>query len=237
MMRFLPVAVTVILVLVGVALSLTVGGGGKPVVQDSEVIVGEGVEEALQQAQRVEVFISLKEGAYDQGRKTTARDRQLRILAALTEEDFELLNDFDGASALSGWLTSSGLEKLRVHPDVAAVALDLGYKPGQSVFVGPEVGEALQEQYSVKVLIGLRGSGSPITELRRLSTSDSQARVLAELTDDDFVLIRKFEISAALGGYVTRAGLEKLVVHPDVVSIGLSCCGSVGEVYPITPEG
>ena len=125
MMRIVPLAITAILILTGVALSLSVGGSGEPVALDPEVIVGEGVEEALEHAPRVEVFISLEEGAIDHGRKTTVRDRQVRVLAVLTEADFELLEDFDGAaSALSGWLTSSGLEKLRRHPDVAAVALD-----------------------------------------------------------------------------------------------------------------
>ncbi len=125
----------------------------------------------------------------------------------------------------------------------AGVALSLsvggrsgGEAQGSAVFVGPEVWEALEEQPLVQVLVGLREPDVPLaertTELRMQNTAERQARVLAKLTESDFTLTRQFEISAALGGYVTRSGVGKLVAHPDVVSIGLSCCGSVGYLDP-----
>ena len=124
---------------------------------------------------------------------------------------------------------------------VAGVVLSLtggaesGFQPqGSTVVVGQSVWEALEEQPSVQVLIGLRQPDVPLaertTDLMRQNTAEVAARVLAELIEDDFVLIHQFEISAALGGNVTRSGVEKLAAHPDVVSIGLSCCGSVGNL-------
>ncbi len=111
---------------------------------------------------------------------------------------------------------------------------DAGPAQGSTVVVGQSVWEALEEQPSVQVLIGLRQPDVPLaertTDLMRQSTAERAARVLAELTEDDFVLIHQFEISAALGGNVTRSGVKKLAAHPDVVSVGLSCCGSVGNL-------
>lgn len=100
-----------------------------------------------------------------------------------------------------------------------------------TAFVGPEVWEALTEQTSVSVLIGLREPDVPLaqrtTDMMRQHTAEVQTRVLADLSEDEFILTRQFEISAALSGEITQSGVEKLAVHPDVVSIGLNCCGSV----------
>ena len=103
-----------------------------------------------------------------------------------------------------------------------------------TVFVGPEVWEALEEQRSVSVLIGLREPDVPLaertTDLRRQNSATRQARVLASLTASDFTLEKQLEISAALSGEITQSGLEKLAVHPDVVSIGLNCCGGAFDI-------
>ena len=116
-----------------------------------------------------------------------------------------------------------------------AISLSVGGAGGSqdqesTAFVGADVWEALENQHSVKVLISLREPDLPMaertTDLMRQHTAELQAVVLAELTEDDFVLTKQFEISA-LAGHITTSGLKRLAVHPHVVGIGLTCCGSI----------
>ncbi len=100
-----------------------------------------------------------------------------------------------------------------------------------TALIDPAIWEALETQTEVKVLISLRELDLPIeqwtTDLRRQHAPEVQARVLAVLTENDFVLTRQFEISPALGGRITKSGMEKLAVHPDVVGIGRTGTGTL----------
>ena len=92
---------------------------------------------------------------------------------------------------------------------------------------------ALETETEVEVLISLRELDGPISEwttgLRIQNTAEVQAGVLSMLNENDFVLTYQFEISAALGGLITKSGMEKLAVHPDVVGIGIVGRGSYYE--------
>ncbi len=96
--------------------------------------------------------------------------------------------------------------------------------------IDPAIWEALETETEVEVLISLRELDLPMsqwtTDLRRQHAAEFQASVLSVLTENDFVLTYQFEISAALGGLITRSGLEKLAVHPDVVAIGMVGLGT-----------
>ncbi len=96
--------------------------------------------------------------------------------------------------------------------------------------IDPAIWQALETETEVDVLISLRELDGPIsewtTELRRQNTAKVQGRVLSVLTENDFVLAIQYKISAALAGRITKSGMEKLAVHPDVVGINLDAVGS-----------
>ena len=102
-----------------------------------------------------------------------------------------------------------------------------------TAIIDPAIWEALETQTEVDVLISLRELDGPMadwtTELRRQHAADIQAKVLSILTEDDFVLTRQFEISAALAGLITKSGMGKLAAHPDVVGISLDAPGTYDE--------
>lgn len=100
-----------------------------------------------------------------------------------------------------------------------------------TAIIDPAIWEALETQTEVEVLISLKELDLPIeqwtTDLRRQHAPEVQDRVLAVLTENDFVLTRQFEISPALAGRITKSGMEKLAVHPDVVGIGMTGTGTL----------
>ncbi len=102
-----------------------------------------------------------------------------------------------------------------------------------TAYIDPAVLEALETQAEAEVLISLKELDLPMaewtTEMRRQNAAERQAQVLAVLTESDFTLTRQFEISAALGGYLTESGLQILTNHPDVVGIAVSR----GGILPI----
>ena len=123
---------------------------------------------------------------------------------------------------------------------VAAVVLSLtvgggGGSQAQSstVVVDPAVWEALQEANEVRVLISLREMDGPIEEwnldLRAEHAATVQESVLSALSDGDLTDIYEPRV-AALGGSITKIGVEKLVNHPDVVDISKNGSVSIGVI-------
>ena len=108
-----------------------------------------------------------------------------------------------------------------------------------AVILDPALTPELERNGEARVLISLRNPDLPLeewtVELRDQNAAERQARVLDALTSEDFTLIRQFEGAAALGGYITESGVEKLARHPDVVDIGVTGLGSysLDEVVPL----
>ncbi|MBN1417943.1 MAG: hypothetical protein JXP34_04160, partial [Planctomycetes bacterium] len=73
------------------------------------------------------------------------------------------------------------------------------------------------------VLVALRRSvyAAGADGARLLSVRERQREVLDDLGDDEFGAVYRYEHIPALSGWVGRAGLEKLSVHPIVDSVGL----------------
>ena len=97
-----------------------------------------------------------------------------------------------------------------------------------TALIDPAIWQALETETEVEVLISLGNRVDPHlpteewrTALRGWSTASLQARVIAVLTEDDFVLLNQHEISPALYGRIRLSGLEKLAVHPDVLAVGM----------------
>ena len=102
-----------------------------------------------------------------------------------------------------------------------------------TAIIDPAIWEALETEHEVAVLISLGNRVDPHlpteewrTALRGWSTASLQARVIAVLTEDDFVLLNQHEISPALYGRIRLSGLEKLAVHPDVLAVGMVGTGT-----------
>lgn len=56
---------------------------------------------------------------------------------------------------------------------------------------------------------------------RQLQVATVQERVLCQLGKGEFRVVYRYENFAALTGYVTAAGMQRLATHPDVKQIGL----------------
>jgi len=88
-----------------------------------------------------------------------------------------------------------------------------------------EVREALKKQNTVGVIIGLRAPKAPVdrNELpeykKKIQTI--QDRVLSLLGPEDFKLSHKYETIPALGGQITKNGLEKIISSEDVLEVVL----------------
>ncbi len=104
---------------------------------------------------------------------------------------------------------------------------------GTTAFIDPALLEALEEVDEVRVLVSLRTLDTPVSEWdledlaehRRLGDL-ARANVISVLNEDDMRDIREFT-SAAIGGYITKSGVEKLRTHPDVVDIGMVGLGEL----------
>ncbi len=128
MKHILPVAIVVVLILAGVAISFSVGGNGKDG-QPSAAVVDPAVLDALEQAPEVLVLVSLKppdvpaEHRTIELRSQNFSERWARVLDALEQTDFAVRLEYVKAAAVSGTLTKDGLAVLRVHGDVEGVSL------------------------------------------------------------------------------------------------------------------
>lgn len=99
---------------------------------DSHVAVDPRVEEALKTDESIKVLISLGRPAgpvsewTDLERRENAARRQDAVLASLTDDDFRLTQAFEDVAAISGYITTTGLEILRNHPDVTGIGRSQG---------------------------------------------------------------------------------------------------------------
>jgi hypothetical protein len=144
MKRILPFAIVGVLIAAGIAISLSVGGSGESEAQRStnqqprntepptegQAAIGTRVYEALEIADEVEVFISLKEPALSLEEQTmtirqeNAEKRISAVLQVLDDSDLRVTRKYEDFPVIVGHVTASGLEKLARHPDVTGVALN-----------------------------------------------------------------------------------------------------------------
>lgn len=100
--------------------------------------------------------------------------------------------------------------------------------------VGPEVYQALDLYGQVSILAVLESKGDPLPQLthvrsetesrwkaRERAVRELQDRVLSTLTADDFILSTRLSGSPGFGGFANREGVNKLLAHPEVKSIGM----------------
>ncbi len=114
---------------------------------------------------------------------------------------------------------------------VGVVACVRGVAGGTTAIIDPALLEALEEVDEVRVLVSLRTLDTPVSEWdlddlaehERLSAV-VRANVISILDEDDMRDIRESS-AAAIGGYITKSGVEKLRTHPDVVAIGMTGLG------------
>jgi subtilisin family serine protease len=93
--------------------------------------VGEGVRETLSSNGEAYVVIALKEPpSVQEAPINTLTDEiaslQDQVLSALSSADFRLKHRYQAISALTGWVTEPGLEKLMANPSVVRIDLDVG---------------------------------------------------------------------------------------------------------------
>ena len=115
---------------------------------------------------------------------------------------------------------------------VGVVGCIRGAAGGTTAIIDPALIAALEEVDEVRVLVSLRTLDSPVSEWdledlaehRRLGDL-ARANVISVLNEDDMRDIREFS-GAAIAGYITKSGVEKLRTHPDVIDIGMTDLGS-----------
>ncbi len=131
MRRILPLAILAVLIVAGVAISLSAGGGGSEG-EPSTAVIDPAMLDALEKSLEVEVLVSLKPPDIPAEQRTMElrsqdfAERWARVMDALTESDFEVLIEVDQSAAISGMLTKDGLAVLREHNDVVGGALARG---------------------------------------------------------------------------------------------------------------
>lgn len=131
MMRFVPIAIVAVLVVAGVVISLSVGGGENDA-QRPTAFVDPAVWEALEERDEVEVYISLRKldvpFAEQDGemRKAHAASVQASVYAALSSEDFDTTRQFRDTAVLTGHITKNGVVLAAALPDVLGIVI-----PGQ----------------------------------------------------------------------------------------------------------
>ncbi|MCH7579054.1 MAG: S8 family serine peptidase, partial [Chloroflexi bacterium] len=92
--------------------------------------------------------------------------------------------------------------------------------------------QALQENPTVPVLISLAAPSSvslvdaTLADVQQ-NVANRQRRVLSDLPESQLTVTHQYRSIAALGGTVTKAGLDALNQHPDVVAIALDGPGFI----------
>ena len=138
MKRIVPVAILAVLIVAGVAISLSVGGGESQA-QPSRAVVEAAVWDALEEDAQVAVMTSLRPSDLSiadwtpQSMAEHADMVQANVLSVLTVEEFDLEARFKIAAALFGLINKSGVEKLSTHPDVVDIALGGQYSAGDLI--------------------------------------------------------------------------------------------------------
>ena len=125
---------------------------------------------------------------------------------------------------------------------VGVVGCIRGAAGGTPAFIDPALLEALEEVDEVRVLVSLRTLDSPVSEWdledlaehHRLSAV-VRANVISVLNEDDMRDIRESS-AAAISGYITKSGVEKLRTHPDVVDIGMIGLGEYSCALCVEPS-
>jgi len=97
-----------------------------------------------------------------------------------------------------------------------------------------EIYQELQEQGNVRVIVMLKEKqetikGVQINELKpaeklsikKAAIKENQNKVLSSISEKDFKLKYKYSTINALAGNITKAGLERLKINPNVASIEL----------------
>jgi hypothetical protein len=98
--------------------------------------------------------------------------------------------------------------------------------------VDPGVYRALASHDRVYVLVSLLRDSVPELggassgartrlERRTRAVRELQARVLSTVSADDFAVTRRSTLGTGMSGYVTKAGLEKLWKHPELLRVSL----------------
>jgi hypothetical protein len=113
----------------------------------------------------------------------------------------------------AGWTQEHG----KVHPDVYK-ALEKAEKVRKRGWPDP-VGFA--GTVYVQVHLGYEQKGKRNSAENKAAIRQLQRKVLSQISAADFYVEYPFETLPGILGYVTRAGLEKLESHPDVVAVCL----------------
>ncbi len=127
--RSLPFISLALLVLTAGGLLLTGCPSGEGEVGASNVFVSPGLFPALEEKPMVKVLVSLREidAPIEEWTRELAEENafemQERALAVLTPDDFTLTSRYRISSAIAGYISRSGVEKLTAHPDVVAIDL------------------------------------------------------------------------------------------------------------------
>lgn len=89
-----------------------------------------------------------------------------------------------------------------------------------------EIQTLLTENAWVRIIVTLKGNEFTAPEFqdydkKRAEIQKIQEAALATLTEEDFIVHRKFQLTAQFSGTVSETGMEKLLKSPHVVSIHL----------------
>jgi len=108
--------------------------------------------------------------------------------------------------------------------DGARPTIDISRAQAADEKVHQEVLEALETQPWADVIVALREPpaarrGPLDLSALQMQVAAEQEDVLSGLTAADFQVLRQYDSIPALFGRVSAAGLEKLLAHPDVVSV------------------
>lgn len=94
----------------------------------------------------------------------------------------------------------------------------------------------LQGMSHVAVYLKHDRRGAPNSSENQEAIRAAQSKVLAGLTAAEFALFHRFQNTAGLVGFVSEAGLDKLIANPDVVAVGIEVHSVVEDPPMITHQ-
>ncbi len=82
---------------------------------------------------------------------------------------------------------------------------------------------ALEKAEWVRVVVRLRYEQTEVAdpEITKQEIQSLQDRVLADMANKNFLLVSRPSYSPFLFGKINKAGLEQLLVHPDIIGVEL----------------
>jgi subtilisin family serine protease len=94
---------------------------------------------------------------------------------------------------------------------------------------GDAVYEALRANGKAQVTVALRAPTTPATDLAALKAEVAEIRrqVFFDIDSAEFTLTHQFETLSAVAGWVTRAGLDKLLSDPNVERVDVDVPGRI----------